>query len=123
MYTSLLSTSLILRRKPMLYDKMNKLELFNEMFLFYTAYFMLICTEWVDVGTRYDMGYFYLGFIILTSFVNVMVVVLSMYKDIWKALRKRKYMKHLKKMTDVKNKIKEKVRLQMHLLKPTMSAR
>ena len=105
----MLSISVILRRKPMLLNVMNKLELANEGFLLFTSYFMFICTEWIDVSFRYDLGYIYLSMILLISSVNVLFVIQSMIQDLKKNRRKKLYMKELDKLNESKLKIRKSI--------------
>jgi len=65
---------------PFLEPQMNRQELFNEVFILISSYFLLMYTEWTqDDQTRYSIGWLSAGSICLNVLVNIGFMVVEQF--------------------------------------------
>ena len=82
-YTSLFIIRFYFDKKPMLTSTLNKIELLNEIFQLFSNYFMFLFTDFIgDVEFRYQIGYWFIGYVSLVFLVNLSIIVADMFTDI-----------------------------------------
>lgn len=78
MTTSVFYTALIFHQNPMELRKQNNLEKINQLHVILTAYYLLVCTDWLVLNPesiRYDIGFYYVNLILANILINFLVVI------------------------------------------------
>jgi hypothetical protein len=90
MVLSLATIAFFIRFKPMNSTALNKIELFNESFIYISSFFFLIYSDWFDdIEMRYDIGFVHMYLLIAAIIINLGFIGYEMYKQI-KANRQKK---------------------------------
>ena len=86
-YMQLLYMSFLVEKKPMHTKDLNRMELFNEGFIFFSIYVNMTFTLWVpDVEFRYSLADFYTNIFIVVITINGLFIAIEIVKGIRKYL-------------------------------------
>lgn len=91
-WVSLASISYVVLMKPLVTKMLNQIEVFNELAILVTGYFMMCFTKWIpDINFRYTLGKYYNAYIIAVLAGNFGIIIYNMGLQIRRAyvIRKR----------------------------------
>jgi hypothetical protein len=81
MVLSIVTIAFYIHYKPMISPALNKIELFNECFIYICSYFFLIYSDWFeDIEFRYDIGFGHMYCLIASVIVNLGFIGYEMFK-------------------------------------------
>ena len=91
---SLTYTSLIFHQKPMSSRLYNFLERTNNCFVILTAYFLLVCTDWLYLEpevVRYKLGFLFNNCVIIIIVVNFIIIIYKSTQSVCFDYKKKQY--------------------------------
>jgi len=89
-YSSLMVLSFAVSVQPMTTPKLNRLEILNEATVLLSSYFILVFSDWTNTPEeRYQFGYYYTIFVILSLCFNLMIIFGSMIASIYLKIKLR----------------------------------